>query len=276
MAKRTYVRKASGKRVPFDSKKVEATCMKAGANKKQARHVVKKVRNQIYQDITTREIYKLVLRALASHDMDKIIQHRYRLKESIMLMGPAGFPFETYIAQVLRHYNYTIEGTGIHKDGKCITHEIDIAAKQKNYRILVECKYHNHPGIYAGLKESLYTHARFLDLKKIFQKEMLVCNTKISKDAFTYAKCTGQEILCWKHPESKGLEQMIEEKGLYPITMFKLKSSELNSFSENKIMLVKNLLDEDLNSLAKRLHISYTKLKRLQNIAKRLIPNTGQ
>lgn len=63
-----------------------------------------------------------------------------------------------------------------------------------------------------GLKESLYTHARFLDLFDKFDGEMLVCNTKVSSDVITYSKCVGQQVLSWKHPTEKGLERMIEEK----------------------------------------------------------------
>ena len=49
--------------------------------------------------------------------------------------------------------------------GKCASHEIDVIAdKGDSLRYMIECKYHNSQGIYTGLKEALYTHARFLDL----------------------------------------------------------------------------------------------------------------
>ena len=136
---------------------------------------------------------------------------------------------------------------------------------------MIECKYHNFPGIYTGLKESLYTHARFLDLSEVFNSEMLVCNTKVSDDVITYAKCIGQKLLCWRYPRDKGLENMIEEKGLYPITILGLRSKELESFSQNNIMLAKDLLTSNISQLSHKTNIAYPRLQRLQNVVKQII-----
>ncbi|HII36828.1 MAG TPA: hypothetical protein HA319_07570 [Nitrosopumilaceae archaeon] len=136
---------------------------------------------------------------------------------------------------------------------------------------MIECKYHNFPGIYTGLKESLYTHARFLDLSDVFNNEMLVCNTKVSDAAITYAKCIGQKLLCWRFPHDKGLENMIEEKGLYPITILGLRTPELQTLSQNKIMLARDLLIIDLNQLSRKTNMSYTRLQRLQNLVRQIL-----
>ena len=127
------------------------------------------------------------------------------------------------------------------------------------------------PGIYTGLKESLYTHARFLDLSETFNGEMLVCNTKVSDDVITYAKCVGQKLLCWRYPTNKGLENMIEEKGLYPITILGLRAKELEILPKNKFMLARDLLTTDTNQLCRKINISYTRLQRLQNIVKQIM-----
>ena len=271
--KQIYVIKASGQAVPFDSKKVEATCIRAGASKKLAEQVVKKVHEKLRNGMRTREVYRMVLNALDMADGGQIIKHRYRLKESIMLMGPAGFTFETYVGKVLENYGYEIEATRSQVDGKCVKHEIDLIAKLNitHERYMVECKYHNFPGIYTGLKESLYTHARFLDLSETFNGEMLVCNTKVSDDVITYAKCVGQKLLCWRYPTNKGLENMIEEKGLYPITILGLRAKELEVLSQNKFMLARDLLTTDTNQLCRKINISYARLQRLQNIVKQIM-----
>lgn len=268
-----YVLKASGQTVPFDSNKVEATCVRAGASKKLAEQVVKKVRGQIRTGIRTREIYKMVLNALAAEDESQVIKHRYRLKESIMLLGPAGFAFEIYIGKILENYGYYIEATRSQVNGKCVKHEIDLIAKSNptNVRYMIECKYHNLPGIYTGLKESLYTHARFLDLSETFDKEMLVCNTKVSDDVITYAKCVDQKLLCWRYPHDKGLENMIESKGLYPITILGLRTQELQILSQHTIMLAKEILAIDINKLSRKTDMSYTRLQRLQNLVRQIL-----
>ena len=273
MPKQIYVIKASGQAVPFNSNKVKATCIRAGASKKLAEQVVKKVREQLRNGMRTRDIYRMVLNALAAIDEGQIINHRYRLKESIMLMGPAGFAFEIYVGKILEKYGYDVEATRSQVNGKCVKHEIDLIAKSNltNERYMIECKYHNFPGIYTGLKESLYTHARFLDLSDVFNNEMLVCNTKVSDDVITYAKCIGQKLLCWKFPHDKGLENMIEEKGLYPITILGLRTQELEALSQNKFMLARDLLTADLNQLSRKTNISYTRLQRLQNLVRQIL-----
>lgn len=270
---RIYVIKANGQRVPFDNRKVEATCIRAGASKKLASFVSNKVYHQIRNGMSTKKIYKMVLKALASDERGQIVKHRYRLKESIMLMGPAGFQFENYMARILQDYGYEIRGLREELDGKCVQHEVDIVvySKHNEKRYMIECKYHNLPGIFTGLKESLYTHARFLDLNGHFDKEMLVCNTKVSKEVIIYAACVGQEVLSWRYPPDQSLEKMIEEKDLYPLTLLPLSERELAAFSSNNIMVVKDVLKADTNQLSVKTGISSERIRKLQNLITQIV-----
>ncbi len=265
-----YVIKASGKRVKFNANKIIRTCMRAGTTRKRANQIVKKILEKLHDNSTTIDIYRLVLKELAADN--SAIFHRYRLKESLMKLGPAGFHFESFMTKVFQNYGYSIEGTGKFYQGKCIRHEIDISGTDPDKRkILIECKYHNHRGIFTKLKESLYTHARFIDLQDKFEKEMLVTNTKISRDAKSYANCIGQKLLAWRFPKDNGLEQIIQQKGLYPITILRLKSSELDTFAVNNIIFAKELVDVDLYAISKKTNISLTRLKRLQNLVNEII-----
>lgn len=45
---------------------------------------------------------------------------------------------------------------------------------------------------------------------------------RLSVDAITCANCVGQNILSWHYPDGKGLEKIIEDKDLYPITILGL------------------------------------------------------
>ncbi|MDE1840663.1 PDDEXK family nuclease [Candidatus Nitrosotalea okcheonensis] len=56
--------------------------------------------------------------------------------------------------------------------------------------------------------------------------------TKLSDDAITYAKYIGQQIISWRYPPSKGLESMIEEKGLYPVTILGLNRLSSSLYQE--------------------------------------------
>jgi len=266
-----YVIKADGRSVPFNFGKVRATCIRAGATNKLATYVAQRVSEKIRNGTTTRQIYNMVLDTLAVRKENQAIGHRYRLKDAIMQMGPAGFPFENYVSEILEEYGFHVISKRSKVKGICVTHEIDvIATGDKNTRYMIECKFHNFPGIYTGIKEALYTHARFLDLTGQFDKEMLVCNTKISGDSIDYGKCIGLEILSWRYPLNKGLETMIEEKSLYPVTILGLNKRELESLVQNDIMLTKDLLNFDSYQLSQRLNVSTRRIEELQNIARQI------
>lgn len=273
MRRKCYIIKSDGRSVPFNFGKVKATCIRAGASSKLATQVAQKISENIYPGISTRQIYRMVLDTLAVDDKNAV-GHRYRLKESIMQMGPAGFPFENYVSAILAACGFDVKSRRSTVKGTCVTHEIDIVATDVSLnKYMIECKFHNASGIYTGIKEALYTHARFLDLKGQFDKEMLVCNTKVSVDAITYGKCVNQDILSWRYPDGKGLEKIVEDKGLYPITILGLSRKELQKLSESNIMLAKGLLDLDSYQLSKQVQIPVHRIEVLQNLAKRIIAN---
>ena len=271
--RRIFVIKSDGTRVPFNHRKVKRTCIRAGASRELANIVANKVSGQIYGNIHTREIYKMVLDALASEETGQIVKHRYRLKEAIMRMGPAGFQFETYVAKILENSGHQIKSLRSKLAGKCVEHEIDVVtySKTTNKRYIIECKYHNLPGIFTGIKESLYTHARFLDLGSYFDAEMLVTNTKVSSDVITYASCIGQDVLSWRYPPDNSLEKLIEKNGLYPLTIMPLSRKEFVALYENNIVIAKDLLSKDPNQLSRNTGISSTRIKKLQDLIKQII-----
>jgi hypothetical protein len=107
--------------------------------------------------------------------------------------------------------------------GRCVIHELDVVYSDKSGKKFAEMKYHNQYGIYTGLKEAMYTYMRLLDLnegKQGFAGAELVSNTKVSDDAIGFARCRGMGIIAWKYPPGRGLEVVIEEMKLYPITSF--------------------------------------------------------
>jgi hypothetical protein len=207
----------------------------------------------------------MVLIALSEEKEGAALKQRYQLKDAIMRLGHAGFMFENYIGEILTHSGFKVKNIGSKIKGKCIVHEIDLIAFTEHKRILIECKYHSKHGTYTGLKESLYTHARFLDTKFYFDEECLICNTKVSTHAKKYAKCIGQQIISWRYPPNNSLENIIEKNHLYPITILNLNSNELEIFSHHRIMLAKNLLDHTEYALSKKTGI---KIKRIRNFQK--------
>jgi hypothetical protein len=272
LLKKILITKASGEKALFDPNKVESTCIRAGASPELAKKIANQIYSQLHHGMTTKEIYRMVLRLLATQG-NIAIKQRYRLKEAIMRMGPAGFSFETYVGQILEQFGYLIKSIRSEMEGRCVKHEIDLVLEshQDRKKWLVECKYHNMSGRYTGLKESLYTHARFLDLSEKVDREMLVCNTKVSSDVITYSKCVGQKILSWRYPIDMGLEKMIELKKLYPITILNLTRSELESFSIKNLMIAKNLLELPVHEIVQKTGISSKRIIALQNLTEQII-----
>ena len=269
--KKTYIIKANGHRVLFNENKILSTCRRAGANKKTAQQILKKVRGQIYQGIHTKNIYKLVLRAISEEKGGRALHQRYQLKESIMRLGPNGFAFENYVGKLLEHYGLHVQGIRSKIKGKCTVHEIDLIASSKKSKYMIECKHNSTPGGFIGLKVALYTHARFLDTSPKFNGEAIVCNAKVSQNAKKYAKCIGQQIFSWRYPPDKSLQKIIEDYKLYPITILNLNFKELEKFSLHNIMVAKDLLKHKPGVLSKMTGISERRISNLSKLALQII-----
>ncbi|MEM3064006.1 MAG: ATP cone domain-containing protein [Candidatus Nitrosotenuis sp.] len=268
--RKIIITKANGQKAPFNPRKVEFTCMRAGADPSVARDIARQIQSRIHHGTTTKEIYAMVLQLLSKHGSIAIKQ-RYRLKESIMRLGPAGFSFETYVSQILENFGYKTKSIGMEFHGRCVKHEIDLAMERLDKRWLVECKYHSMPGKYTGIKESLYTHARFLDLVDSFDGEMLVCNTKVSDDVITYSSCISQKILSWRYPVRAGLEKMIEDKKLYPVTILGPTRLELEAFVKSKMMVAKDLVAVDSAEFSRATGIPLRRVLALQKLSSEII-----
>ncbi len=248
--------KASGLEEKFDSKKIYKTILEAGGSGKIARDIINTVKKEYHNKITTKEILDIVLRELKNHPD---IRARYDLKRAIMSLGPSGFPFEQFFAEVLNHYGYetTVDN---HIRGKVVIHEVDIIAKNKalNKSYMIECKYHNETGTNTKLHVSMYTYARFLDLNEKQRPEMpwLVTNTKCTKDAVGYAKGVGLKVTSWNYPHNSSLQRLIKDKKLYPITILRsVDHNTKNKLFSAKVMVAKNLLNYSVEDLMKKTNL---------------------
>ena len=264
----------------FQPRKIMRTMRSAGASDEAAKKVLKEIEGVLYDGITTKEILKRVKALLQKEELQAGM--RYDLKGAMMRMGPAGFAFETFISEILSNYGYKTKLRSI-LQGRCVQHEIDVIAESTSgaaRRCLIECKYHNMAGLSVELKDVLYTYARFLDLNEgsdigkgeRFDEVWLVSNTRPSPDAAKYASCRGMKLLCWKCPKGRGLEEMIAEKKLYPVTI--LRSVDKITFNHlflADLMLAKDLVTHDMNYLKEKTKLSEEKLTKLVFEAKQLI-----
>jgi len=245
--------------------------MRAGATRSTAYRILKKVRSEVYHDMGTNDIYKLVLKAISEEKNLSGLRQRYQLKDAIMRLGPSGFAFENYVADLLKYYDFQVFGIRVNVKGKCAMHEIDLIGMSNLGQFMIECKHNSHRGTYIGLKVALYTHARFLDTSPRFSGEIIFCNSKISEDAKKYANCIGQQVFSWRYPSEKSLEKIIEQNKLYPITILNLSSKELDIFSGIGMMIAKDLLEYDEIRLSKKTGIHTKRIHNLQALIKKIL-----
>ncbi|MDO8601185.1 MAG: restriction endonuclease [bacterium] len=260
--------KASGISQRFSAEKLYSSIKRAGVKPSLAEEISKTVAKGIKAGADTGEILSQTLSSLKKEN--PILAAKYNLKKAIMELGPAGFTFEKYVAEIFKEYGYTVS-TNEQARGRCVSHEIDVVAQKEGQRIMIECKYHNERGIRSDTKVALYTFARFLDVKNNFNQAWLVTNTKCTNQAILYARCAGLKIISWRYPRNESLEYLIEKKKLYPITSLPLLSKYAREkLVERQILLAKDLLKYSLDSLARMTGLELNIAEKLQAQAKEL------
>jgi len=275
-----FVIKNKGEREPFSWRKIYLSAQRVGASKHLARKISTQIKNEVYDNITTKEIFGRIQQVLLQEE--KGIGIRFNLKEAIRRLGPSGFPFEKYVGAIFEAQGFTVQLNQM-IPGRCVTHEIDFLAKKGKQVLIAECKFHQMAGSRVDLKVALSTYACFLDLKSgnFFQKAglknlelkpFIITNAKFTSQVVQYANCMGISLLGWRHPDNQGLEYMIESQKLYPITILpSLRDHLLETFAKEKMMLAKNLLATELSKFARRLDIPEQKLKILRDEADLLL-----
>lgn len=239
------VLKADGTIEPYAESKLLSSIKRAGIPQNLHSQVLNHVKSKLYENIPTSEIYSHI-EEFFTKENDAYSKAKYSLKRAIMELGPTGFPFEVYVSEILKAKGFQTE-VGTHLFGRCVSHEVDIVATKDREKIMIECKFHNRPGTKSDLQVSLYTKARFEDLKPKhnFTHGMLVTNTKITQDGLSYANCEGIKVLSWSYPEEESLRDLIEEYKLYPITQLTFLSfSEKQELLNQNIILIKQICSD--------------------------------
>lgn len=217
------VRKADGESEPFVPQKLLESLRRAGADDASSKEVLGRIEHDLYAGITTQEIYRRAFSYLREHRRG--VAARYSLKRAVMEFGPSGFPFEAFIAELLRFEGWTAVTDQI-VQGACVEHEVDVVAQKKSETLYVEAKFHNAAGFKTDLKTVLYVKARLDDLAaaraarkaKGAMRGLVVTNTKFTSHAARYASCAGVELLGWDEPRGATLHERIIAATLYPVT----------------------------------------------------------
>jgi len=249
--KEIYIIKADGVREIFDREKLERSLRKIGTDKDTADMIVSKIEGDLTDGHTTKEIYRQAFSLLKKHQ--RPVALRYSLKRGIAELGPSGFPFEKFVAEIFKAKGYQVITDQIVM-GHCVPHEVDIVAYNETELIMMEAKFHTDYGVHSDLKVALYIKARFDDLKdSIFKyggrerkmtKGMLITNTNFSSTAIQYGECAHLNMVGWNYPRINDLHQMIESESLLPVTVLTtLTQTDKKMFLANNIVLSKQLGD---------------------------------
>lgn len=217
--------KSSGEKVVFNPDKLRSSLQRSGANEDTIQEIIDKVSGSLYDEITTKEIYKKAFGLLRKSSRPTAA--RYKLKRAIMELGPTGFPFEKFIGAVLSHEGFRTS-VGVIVKGHCVSHEVDVVAEKDNKHFMVECKFHNDPGKFSDVKVPLYIQSRFKDIEALWEKQpghetkfhqgWIVTNTRFTTDAIQYANCMGLYLLSWDYPNENNLKERIDRSRLHSIT----------------------------------------------------------
>lgn len=240
--------KSSGERVRFSLPKLRSSLKHSGADTKTIDQIVDVVRDELYQGISTKEIYNRAFALLKKKQ--SIFASKYKLKKAIYELGPTGFPFERFVAAILKYSGYEVQ-VGQVLNGKCVQHEVDVVAKKNSQHIVAECKFHGDPSRKCDVKVPLYINSRYNDIVAYERKQSpnegwVVTNTQFTRDAIDYGNCVGLHLLSWDAPEGDALKDRIDRLGLYPITVSTLLTKREKQFLLSRDVVLFRQLKDDL------------------------------
>jgi len=249
MNEQINVQKADGRTEPFDEAKLRASLKETEADEAIIENVISHIKDEIHPEVKTADIYKHARSQLKRHGGPYAA--RYSLRESVSDLGPTGYPFEHFVAQIFEAYGFKT-AVGVHVDGTCIDHEVDVVGTKEDEIIIVEAKFHNEHSIKSDVKTALYVNARFNDLHKNSHGELrtegkevtskLITNTKFTTDAIEYSECAGLHLIGWKYPNEGSLEDLIYDANLEPVTaLTNLNNRQKKQLLKNQVVLCKDL-----------------------------------
>tara|TARA_R110002124_G_scaffold58363_2_gene162576 strand:- start:63 stop:905 length:843 start_codon:yes stop_codon:yes gene_type:complete len=241
--------KHSGDSVPFDVDKLINSLRRAKASGELIQQIVERVESQLYDGITTKQIYKMAFKMLKN--ASRVSASKYKLKKALMELGPSGFPFEKLIGKILDQEGFQTK-VNVIAQGNCVQHEIDVIAQKDNNHYMIECKYHSDQKRFCNVKVPLYIHSRFLDVEKQWKllkehetklhKGGVYTNTRFTTDAIQYGNCVGLLLTSWDYPIGNGLKDRIDKSGLHPLTaLTTLTKAEKTKLLDTGIVLCKEL-----------------------------------
>lgn len=272
-----WVTKFDGTVEPFERQKIVNTCLRMGASQENAQAIADSIEQKIYKGIHTRKILQMIFSRLKRHR--PAVRHQIDLRRAISLLRPKP-DFERFVHLLLREYGYSVTPNCVIR-GRCVEHEIDAVAQRGKETVLVEIKHHIRYHTRTSLDVCRVARASIEDLKEgydlglntvNFSKALIVCNTKFSEHARQYAECRGIGHIGWRAPPDHGLERMIEDKRMYPITYLKtLRRESRDRILDCGMVLLRQLTAHNVKELQKSTKIRKAELEQLIKKAQEIL-----
>lgn len=273
-----YITKADGAKELFDEAKLVESLTNAGGTAEAVARTVEHVKNKIAEfsksqpsksaiAVTTSDIYRHAFDILRRESLP--VATKYSLRRALAELGPDGFPFERFVADIFKDWKYDTLTDQVVK-GSCVEHEVDVVAWNADKLIMVEAKFHNEFGLKSDLKVALYVKARIDDLKaagetfiyngkvgemqsdkkRKLDEGWLVTNTKFTDQAVRYGECVGLRMIGWNYPARGNLRDLIIESRLHPFTCLStLSNVDKKSLLKEGVILCKEITPTVLKNI---------------------------
>ena len=239
------IKKQSGEIVPFDKNSLHRSLINSGTNLEDANQICDKITNEIYNGISTKELYEKAFGLLKN--LKSSVAARYSLKRALQDLGPEGFFFEKWVAKIFEVQGYDTITSQTLTGKSTINHEVDVIISNKTEDIVCECKFRNDIDAKISVTTPMYFLSRFIDLKdnsftffnRPFkpQKGYLITNAFFTTDSIAFAECYDISLISWNYPEDKSIKRLTDYHGLYPITCLTTLTKK-----EEQILLSKNCI----------------------------------
>ena len=271
------VKKNSGELIPYDPKALKRSLTKSGAKKEEVEEVFELVSKDLYDGISTRDLYKKAFQYLKNYRSSYAA--RYSLKRALRDLGPEGYYFEKWIGKLMQSAGYE----SLHSEvvqGNAVTHEIDVVASKGDQLLFCECKFRNDEDAKISVTTPMYFLSRMKEVQDhtyhFFGRDMkptkgfLVTNAYLTTDSIDFANYYGIGLISWDYPEDLSIKHLVDSAALYPITCLTTLTDEQEKVLLSKeCILVKDLKDNP--KVLDSLNLAQVQLKEVLEEANELL-----
>ena len=261
--------KKNGTKELFAPEKLCQSIMAVGVPDHLAQQVCSIVDASIESGVSTDKIFVTTRKYI--NEFNPRMAAIYALERGLSALGPSGFIFEQYIAALFTEMGYHVE-TNIYAEGEGVSHEIDVWAEKGNVVFVIEAKYRNDFRSKTHINQVMYADAKVQDIKRraIVEGdtrefyEWVVTNTQFTNNAINYVYHRDMQLMGWDFPKYINLKKIVFERNLYPVTTLpSITKKVLKKFSSDGIILVKQLINVDIDMFISRYGLTHTLSKKI-------------